>query len=344
MAKPTVLVRAELTDGATERLRTFADVRHEPGISKETLLQERPAVQGIIASGSGAVWYDAQLMDALPGLRIISRTGVGYEVVDVRAATERGIAVATAPGTNAVSVAEMTFFLMLGVARNYPLAGRIARSGTNWREPKVWMSMRGRELYGKTLGVIGVGNIGSRVALRARAFGMPVIGYDPYVDKPRAARAGVTLTRLENVLRKADVLSIHCPQTEETTHLIDADRLSLMKPTAILINTARGGIIDEPALIDALRNGVISGAGLDVYDPEPPLPGNPLFDMENVVLMPHQAGVTDEAWTAICDAAVQNVRAIFKGGKPFHVVNAEVLKKPFAVSRQPSAPERKRKG
>src|SRR5579859_2836363 len=224
-------------------------------------------------------------LDLAEHLKGIVTPGVGVEKVDVAAATERGIVVANSPG-NSVTVAESALLLMLALAKQMPVWVAAARTST---EPT--SGMRGMELQGKTLGLVGLGRIGRIAAGFARAFGMRVLAYDPYVQSSDLAE----LTSLEDVLRQSDFVSLHPLLTPETFHLIDAARLALMKPTAFLINTSRGGVIDEVALIAALTEKRLAGAGLDVFETEPPRTDNPLLHMANVIGTPHGLSHTDES-------------------------------------------------
>jgi D-3-phosphoglycerate dehydrogenase / 2-oxoglutarate reductase len=248
------------------------------------------------------------------GLRGVVTPGVGVEKVDVAAATELGIAVANSPG-NSITMSEATLLLMLSVAKQLPQWIAKARSST---EPT--LGMRGMELYGKTIGIVGLGRIGRLVAGLARAFGMRVLAYDPYVSSSDVAE----LTTLERVLGEADFVSLHPVLTPETFHLIDAERLAQMRPTAYLINTSRGGVVDESALIEALRNQQIAGAGLDVFETEPPELDNPLLKMDNVIGTPHGLGHADESLLRCAAMTVDNVLALIDGRLPPHLVNPKV--------------------
>ena len=252
------------------------------------------------------------LIEALPRLRVITLHGVGVDQVDVAAARERGIVVTNVPGANAQAVAELTIALMLAVYRRICVADRKVRAGD-------WAGARtvGEELQGKTLGIVGLGNIGRRVARLGRAFGMEVLAYAP---RPAQAEEDARLVDLDTLLRSADVVSLHAPQTAETTGLIDAGKLALMKPTAILVNTARGLLVDEAALVDALRRGRLAGAGLDVHAQEPPDPGNPLLTMDRVVLTPHVASSTRGALARIALRAGEDMARVLRGEEPLHPV------------------------
>jgi phosphoglycerate dehydrogenase-like enzyme len=247
-------------------------------------------------------------------LRGIVTPGVGVEKVDVGAATELGIVVANSPG-NSVTVAESALLLMLALAKQMPLWVAAARAGS---EPT--SGMRGMELHGKTLGLVGFGRIGRLSAGFARAFGMRVLAYDPYVPTSDLAE----MVSLEDVLRQSDFVSLHPVLTPETHHLINALRLALMKPTAYLINTSRGGVIDESALTAALQQGRLAGAGLDVFETEPPRTDNPLLHMDNVIGTPHGLSHADESLRRCASMTEDNVLAIIDGQLPPYIVNPQV--------------------
>ncbi len=247
-------------------------------------------------------------------LRGIVTPGVGVEKVDVAAATELGIVVANSPG-NSVTVAESALLLMLALAKQMPMWVAAARAGT---EPT--SAMRGMELQGKTLGIVGLGRIGRITAGFGRALGMRVLAFDPYVQTSDLA----DVVSLEDVLPQSDFVSLHPVLTPETQHLIDAPRLALMKPTAYLINTSRGGVIDEPALIAALQDGRLAGAGLDVFETEPPRTDNPLLAMDNVIGTPHGLSHSDESLRRCAGMTEDNVLAIVGGQLPPYIVNPQV--------------------
>jgi D-3-phosphoglycerate dehydrogenase / 2-oxoglutarate reductase len=247
-------------------------------------------------------------------LRGIVTPGVGVEKVDVAAATELGIVVANSPG-NSVTVAESTLLLMLALAKQMSMWIEAARTS---KEPT--SGLRGMELRGKTLGLVGLGRIGRLTAELGRAFGMRVLAYDPYVNSSNVAQ----LTSLEEVLRESDCVSLHPVLTPETFHMINAARLALMKPTAYLINTSRGGVVDEPALIEALEQGRIAGAGLDVFEVEPPARNNPLLRMPNVIGTPHALSHAEESIRRCAQMTQENVLAMIDGRLPPHIVNPQV--------------------
>ena len=239
---------------------------------------------GVSATIAGSEPYTRRVLEANPGLRVIARAGVGYDAVDVAAATDRGVAVTITPGTNQDAVAEHTFTLDPRPRQEPAAAAPRHRAPANGRGGAT-IPLRGR-----TLGIVGLGRIGKSVAVRGAAFGMKLLAYEPFPDRKFAEQYGVTLVPLEKVIAEADYLTLHVPLTPESKYLINKKTLALMKPTAFLINTARGGLVCEADLLEALRGKRIAGAGLDVFEEEPPLPG-PLFELENVVLTPHAAGV-----------------------------------------------------
>jgi D-3-phosphoglycerate dehydrogenase / 2-oxoglutarate reductase len=253
-------------------------------------------------------------LDLTRSLKGIVTPGVGVEKVDVAAATELGIVVANSPG-NSPSVAESALLLMLALAKQMQMWIASARAG---KEPTAMM--RGMELRGKTLGVVGLGRIGKLISGFATALGMRVLAYDPYVSTSDVAQ----LTSLEQVLAASDFVSLHPVLTVETFHMINAERLALMKPTAFLVNTSRGGVIDEPALIAALQAGRLAGAGLDVFEKEPPDPANPLLHMDNVIGTPHGLSHAVESVARCSEMTEENVLAIIEGRIPLYIVNPQV--------------------
>ena len=254
------------------------------------------------------------------GLKVIGRAGVGVDTIDVEAATERGIAVLTAPAGNTISAAELTLALTLALARRVSAADRSMKSG-QWDRK----SFSGMELYGKTLGLIGAGRIGGEVAKRARAFGMQVVAYDPFLIAERALALGIERAELDEVLRRADVVSLHVPLTEATSGLLGERELALMKPTAVIVNAARGGVVHEDVLLRALKDKRIAGAALDVFEQEP-LPGDhPLRSLDNVVLTPHLGASTAEAQQNVALEIAEAVRAALIDGDLARAVNAPGL-------------------
>ena len=283
-----VLITDPLAPAGVETLAADHDVDVMVELSKAELLEVIGGYDALVVRSQTQV--DADVIAAGKRLKVIARAGVGVDNVDLDAATRSGIVVCNAPQSNIISAAEHTFAMLLAVARNIPQAHAALTEG-RWERSR-WT---GTEVYGKTLGVLGLGRIGSLVASRAQAFGMDVIAYDPFLAPERAARMDVELLpTVEAVLGRSDFVTVHLPRTPETANLLDADRLALMRPDARLINVARGGIIDEAALADALRSGRLAGAALDVFASEP-LNDSPLFGLPNVVLTPHLGASTSEA-------------------------------------------------
>ncbi len=262
--------------------------------------------------------YTQEVMEGTP-LRVIARLGVGYDAIDLQAATRLGVVVTITPGTNEHSVAETTLALILGVLRGLPGRYKQIQRGQWVREPLP-------RLAGKTVGLIGLGRIGKAVAWRCRALQTQVLAYDPWADAQWAQEHQVRLcSSLEELLRHSDIVSLHCPATEETQHLINRQSLALMKPGAVLINTARGSLVDEQALIEALRSGHLGGAGLDVFEQEPLPTDSPLLEMDNVLLLPHVAGLDQESVRDMANLAAQCVIDLYEGRWPEHcVVNRDL--------------------
>jgi D-3-phosphoglycerate dehydrogenase len=264
----------------------------------------------------------ADLMDRCSRLKVISKHGAGVANIDVNAASERGIPVTNVPGGNAEAVAEGTVALMLATLRRVPEVHRQVASG----HYSVRWSLRYGQLTNRTLGLVGIGRIGTRVAaICSRGFGMRILAFDPGLSRADIAeRGGEKVETLGALLADADVVSLHLPLTPETRHIIGREQLRLMKRSAILVNTARGPLIDELALCEALTTDAIGGAGLDVLEREPPTAGNPILSAPNVVLSPHTAGSTEEADLHLALAAAENAIAVMKGRQPKDLLNPEV--------------------
>jgi len=279
-----------------------------------------PTLNGITASLAGSEPYTRRVLDANPQLRVIARAGVGHDAVDLAAAAEHGIAVTITPGTNQDAVAEHTFTLMLALVKNLITqhAGTVAGR---------WPRQANLPLRGRALGIAGLGRIGKAVAVRGAAFGMTLLAYEPYPDAAFVRQYRVTLVPLERLLAESDFLSLHLPLTAESKHLINRATLARMKPTAFLINTARGGLVCEADLYEALRTGRLAGAGLDVFEQEPP-GASPLFGLDNVVVTPHAAGVDLQSRDDMALSAAQAIVSLLRGDWPTEkVVNPEVRAK-----------------
>ncbi|QEG26604.1 D-3-phosphoglycerate dehydrogenase [Gemmata obscuriglobus] len=276
------------------------------------------ALHGVEAVIAGSEAYNPRVFAANPQLRVIARVGVGYDAVDLAAATAAGVAVTIAPGTNQGSVAEHAFALMLGFTRHIP-ARHAALSAGGWNR---LMSL---PLRGRTLGLAGLGRIGKAVATRARAFEMRVIAFDPFPDAAFCAATGVELVPFERLLGESDFLSLHLPLTPETRHVIRASTIAVMKPGAVLVNTSRGGLVREADLVPALQSGRLGGALLDVFEDEPTPADNPLRALPNVVLTPHAAGVDTQSLEDMARSAAEAIASLRRGEWPTEkVVNPAV--------------------
>lgn len=261
-----------------------------------------------------------EMLSLGPRLRAVGRAGVGVDNVDIPAATERGIAVFNAPGGNTIAAAELTMALLISVARKIPAAEASLRGG-HWNRA----DFKGVELRSKVLGLIGAGRIGSEVGIRCRAFDMDVIAYDPYLSPTRADELGIEMVGLEEVIRRGDFISIHVPLTDETRGIIGRTALESMKPTAFVVNASRGGVVDEAALAKALRDGVIAGAALDVYEIEPLPADSPLRKAPNLVLTPHLGASTAEAQEGVATEVAHKIRLLLETGNRADAINASEL-------------------
>jgi glyoxylate reductase len=314
-------VTNRVPESALEMLRGAGEVRSDD--RREAI--PRPDLLALVA-GAGAVLtllhdrVDDELLEAAgPGLRCVANVAVGYDNVDLAAAERRGVTVTNTPGVLDDATADLAMALILAATRRLAEGDRLVRSGTPWSWGMGFML--GSSLRGKRLGIVGLGGIGSRVAERARAFGMEIAYHS---RRPSPAAAGLAAERLPlaDLLASADVLSLHCPLTPETHHLVDAEALAAMKPTAVLVNAARGPIVDEAALARALAGGGIAAAGLDVFEREPAVePG--LLRLDNVVLTPHLGSATVETRTAMAELAARNAISVLGGQGPLTPVTAQ---------------------
>ena len=298
--RAVVLIAEELSPATVEALGPDVEVRRCDGSDRASFLAAIGDVDALLVRSATEV--DAEALAIAKRLRVVARAGVGLDNIDVRAATMAGVMVVNAPTSNIVSAAELAVALMLAAARHVSSAHAALRAG-EWRRDLY----TGIELYEKTVGIVGLGRIGVLVAQRLAAFGMNVIAYDPYVQAGRAAQAGVRLVDLDTLLAESDFMSVHLPKTPETIGLIGADQLAVVRPGLVLVNAARGGIVDESALYDALKTGRIAAAGLDVFASEP-CTDSPLLELENVVATPHLGASTEEAQEKAGVAVAKSVR------------------------------------
>ncbi|MGK2879680.1 MAG: phosphoglycerate dehydrogenase [Mycobacterium sp.] len=284
---PVVLIADKLAQSTVAALGDQVEVRWVDGPDREKLLAAVPEADALLVRSATTV--DAEVLAAGTKLKIVARAGVGLDNVDVAAATARGVLVVNAPTSNIHSAAEHALALLLAAARQIPAADATLREHT-WKRSK----FSGTEIFGKTVGVVGLGRIGQLVAARLAAFGTSIVAYDPYVSAARAAQLGIELLPLDELLGRADFISVHLPKTPETAGLIGKEALAKTKPGVIIVNAARGGLVDEAALADAVRSGHVRGAGIDVFSSEP-CTDSPLFELPQVVVTPHLGASTAEA-------------------------------------------------
>ena len=275
---------------------------------------------------AGGVAYNSELMDRATNLLVISRIGIGYDKVDIEAATAHGIAVCNTPDGPTISTAECAVTLMMGVARNFKKIQKdLVEMLESGEKRNIWGTYVAYELSGKQLGLVGLGRIGGHVAKIANGLGMKVATYDPFISKERADEIGVEkIDSLEQLLGMSDVVSLHLPLNPETYKIMNADRFAQMKQGSIFINASRGGHVDEVALTAALDSGHLFGAGLDVTDPEPPLASSPLLNRDNVMITPHIASATFAGRRKMMTGAMSQILQVLRGEKPDNLINPEV--------------------
>src|SRR5438270_6515187 len=317
MIAPKVLIADSISQrGIDELSREGAlDITIKAGLGETELIKIVPEFSALVVRSQTKVTAD--VLKAGGKLRVVGRAGVGVDNVDVEAATRRGVIVMNAPGGNTISTAEHAFSLLLSVARKIPQADAIVRAG-RWDRK----NLQGVELHNKSLGIIGMGRIGSELSRRAIAFGMRVLAFDPYLSSTRARALQVELIEdLDELIATADFLTLHTPLTPETRHILNATRFGKMKPGARVINCARGGLIDEAALIEALRSGQVAAAALDVFETEPLPPDSPLREAPNLILTPHLGASTAEAQESVGIEIAQSIRAALLEGTIRNAVN-----------------------
>jgi glyoxylate reductase len=323
--RPSVYATRKLAGSGLARIAQVAELEvwPEPGGPPPAELARRvAAAEGLLCLLTDRV--DAALIRESPRLQVISSCSVGLDHIDLAAATARGIPVGHTPGVLTETTADLAFALLLAGARRLGEAERWLRAGA-WTEELRWEPdlFLGRDLHGATLGIVGLGAIGLAVARRAAGFGMRVLGWSRST-KPQAAALGIQQTELPELLSRSDFVSLHVALEPATRHLIDVEALAAMKPTALLVNTARGGVVDEVALVQALRSGGIGGAALDVYAAEPLAPSSPLLGLDNVTLLPHLGSASVATRTRMADLAVDNLLAGLAGRPLVHCANPEV--------------------
>jgi len=313
-----ILVAEPLAQSGVELLRQHHEVDERTGLTPEEYRAILPEYDALLVRSQ--VRVDAAMIAAGTRLSVIGRAGVGVDNVDLDAATHAGITVVNAPTGNTIAAAEHTLALMFALARKVAAADASMRRG-EWKRS----AFTGVELRGRILGIVGLGKIGSAIADRARALEMTILGCDPYVTVEAAANHGIELVPLDELLDRSDVVTVHVPKTKTTAGMIGPAQLARMKPTAFLLNVARGGIVDETALADALAAGAIAGAGVDVYSTEPPAADNPIMAAPNTVLTPHLGASTAEAQVLVAEEASQQVLEVLDGRPARYAVNAPLL-------------------
>ena len=327
MGKPRVYVTRQLFDEAIDVLRRHAEVDVFEGVDeaipRDLLLSKVEDVDGLLPLLTERI--DEGVMDAGRGLRVISNYAVGYNNIDVEAATERGIYVTNTPGILTDTTADCAFALLMAAARRIPEADRHVKAG-RWIHawgPRMFI---GSDVHGKTLGIVGLGRIGKAIARRGKGFDMRIV-YSDYTRMPEIEdELGAEFMGLDELLREADYVSLHVPLNDSTHHMIGERELSMMKETAYLINTSRGPVVDEDALYRALRDGAIAGAGMDVFEKEPINRNSPLLGLENIVVTPHIASASVETRTKMAVTAATNLVSVLQGVDPPNLVNPEVRK------------------
>lgn len=312
-----VLVADPIGEEGIDILCSYAEVDIRPGLKPEELISIIGDYEALVVRSQTRV--SSQVIAAGNKLQVIARAGVGVDNIDVEAATRRGIVVATAPTSNTTSAAEHTIALMLALARHIPQANAVLKSGV-WRRD----DFIGTEVRNKTLGIIGLGNVGSEVARRARGLEMRLIAYDPFISVDHARNLQLELVPLKQLLKESDFITLHIPLTASTKELIGAKELALVKPTVRIINTARGGLIDEAALVKAVKEKRVAGAAIDVFATEP-LTDSILFAEDNIIVTPHLGASTTEAQAMVARDVAEQIIAIFKGQPARYAVNAPLV-------------------
>jgi len=322
-----IYITRELLGDAMGMLNARFEVevwREEMPPPRSLLIEKVKDIDGLICLLTEKI--DKEVIDAAgPQLRGICQVAVGFDNIDVESATKKGIYVTNTPGVLTETTADFAFALLMATARRIPESDKYVKSG-QWKIPWGLTMLLGQDVWEKTIGIIGIGRIGSAVARRAKGFNMRILYYDVYQNEQIEKELGIEYTSLENLLKESDFVTVHVPLMPETYHLINEERLRLMKKTACLINTSRGPVIDEKALYKALKEGWIWAAGLDVWEKEPVDPNNPLLKLDNVTAAPHIASGSIETRTKMSVMAAENMIAILEGRVPPNLVNKEVLK------------------
>lgn len=327
MPKPKVYVTRELPERGLNMIKKYFDAEVWPEYApppKKVIIEKVKNVDALVPLLSDKI--DAEVFNAAPKLKIVSQLAVGFDNIDVAEATKRGIYVTNTPEVLTDTTADFAWALLMAVARRVAEADRYVRSG-QWKVAWHPAMLSGRDVHGATIGVVGAGRIGYAVAKRAKGFDMKILFYD--IDPARTEiekNLGGKKVDLDTLLRESDFVTLHPPLMKETHHLINAEKLKLMKKTAYLINNSRGPVVDEKALYEALKKGQIAGAGLDVFEQEPASLDNPLLKLDNVVVAPHISSASLETRSKMSEMVADNLVAFFQGKKPANLVNTDVLK------------------
>ena len=325
-----ILVVEPLAAEGLELLRRHHEVDEKLGLPREEIIAILPEYDALVVRSQ--VKADAEMIAAGTRLVVIGRAGVGVDNVDLEAATRAGIVVVNAPTGNTIAAAELTLALLFGLARRTAAADASMRRG-EWKRSQ----FTGMEVRGKTLGIVGLGKIGQAIAVRAHAMQMTVLGTDPFVTHDQAANLGVELVSFDDLIARSDAITVHVPKNKGTTGLINAAVIDRMKPGVLLLNVARGGVIDERDLADALRSGKVGGAGIDVFNTEPPT-GSPLLDAPNTLLTPHLGASTAEAQVAVAEEVAEQILDVLDGRSARYAVNAPLLTPETAQAIAPYLP------
>ncbi len=326
-----VLILAPFDPSVLIELRQTLDVTYESWMETRRLLSPQEFIDRIQGQGTEIVVVEAdflprEVFQNAPNLKLVGVCRADVVHIDIAAATERGVPVVNTPARNATAVAELTVGLMLSLARNIPAAHYMVRSG-NWTDPTAaYFSMRGSELWGKVIGVVGFGAIGRQVAKRLLAFEARIMAYDPYVDPEAMREALATPAELDQLVAQSDIVTLHCSTTQQTIGLIGARQIALMKPTAYFVNAASAYVVDQQALIQALTEHRIAGGAFDVYQTWPVRPDDPLLKLDNVVLTPHIGGATAETILRHSQMIAADIERFLRGEKPEHLVNPRIWK------------------
>ena len=326
------LILAPFCPSVLEKLRQRLEVIYESWMDTRRLVPSEELINRIQEQGIEIVVVEAdfvfrEVFKRANKLKLVGACRGNVTHVDIEAATEHGVLVVNTPARNAIAVAELTVGLMLALVRNIPAAHQMVRSG-GWVDPTAsYFLLRGTELAGKTIGIIGFGAIGQQTAKRLKAFEASILVYDPYADPEEIKGMGARPLELDKLVEQSDFITLHCPTLPETIGLISAQRIALMKPTAYLVNTASAAIVDREAIAQALREGHIAGAAFDVYETWPVQPDDPLLKLENVILTPHIGGATDETVVRHSQMMADDIERFSKGQRPKNVLNPQVWDK-----------------